>query len=355
MHRPPRILFDLGHPAHFHLFRHAMAALRAAGWEVEVLAHQKDCLHELLNAAGVPFHAVPRRGQSMAALAVAAGKALATTLALSRSRPFDLMVGTSVSIGLASRLTGAASVVFEEDDAAVVPLFALLAYGTAHYVATPQCLAFERHGSKHVTYPGYQELAYLHPRRYRPDPAIRSALGVAPGEKFFLVRLVALRAHHDLGQRGLSAGQAGEIVRRLARHGPVFVSAEAGRCGELGARPLPTPPDRVLDVLAAADIVVGDSQTMVAEAAVLATPALRCNTFVGRLSYLEELQHRFGLTIGHLPGQFDQLLATLDGWLARPDLKAEWLARRDAMLAQCVDTTDWMLELFNDLVSRRNG
>ncbi len=354
MSAAPRILFDLGHPAHWHLFRNAMADLKAAGAELAVLAHQKDCLHDLLRASGTAFHPVPRAGQSMANLAAAAGRALRLSLSLSRPRPFDLMVGTSISIGLASRLTGATSIVFEEDDAAVIPLFSLLAYGTAHHVATPRCLAPENYGSKHLTYPGCQELAYLHPRRYRPDPSIRAALGVGPDEKFFLVRLVALRAHHDAGHRGLGGEQAAAIVRRLSRHGPVFVSAEAGgQYAELGARPLPTPPDRVLDAMAEAHIVVGDSQTMVAEAAVLGTPALRCNTFVGRLSYLEELEHRYGLTVGVRPERFDDLCRTLDDWLSRPDLKRQWRRRRDAMLAECVDTTDWMLQRFAEILQRR--
>ena len=47
-----------------------------------------------------------------------------------------------------------------------------------------------------------------------------------------------------------------------------------------------------------ADIYIGDSQTMTAEAAVLGTPALRFNDFVGKLSYLEELEHKYELTYG---------------------------------------------------------
>jgi predicted glycosyltransferase len=43
---------------------------------------------------------------------------------------------------------------------------------------------------------------------------------------------------------------------------------------------------------------IGDSQTMTAEAAVLGTPAIRFNDFVGELSYLEELEYTFDLTYG---------------------------------------------------------
>lgn len=264
----------------------------------------------------------------------------------------DLMVGTSISIGPAARLTGAISIMFEEDDAQAVPVFAKLGYPIAHYVVTPQCLAFEKHGKKHLTYQGYHELAYLHPNRYTPQADILKVLGVGPNEKYFLVRLVSLTAHHDIGESGLSTAQAKTIVQRLAEHGRVFISAETTVDPDLRDYILPTPPDRIFDVLAFAHVVIGDSQTMAAEAGVLGTPSLRCNTFVGRLSYLEELEHKYGLTAGFLPKDFNKLLAKMDEYLAQDDLKQKWQQKRQVMLADCVDLTSWIFDLFNYLAQR---
>ncbi len=350
---PMRILFDLGHPAHYHLFRNAMAALRAGGHHVRIFARHKDCLTDLLDAAGWGYEIVRRPGRSIPAMAAEAAHVLARIVARARRERFDLMVGTSVVVGLASRLTGARSVVFGEDDARAVPLLALAGYRPAHYVVTPQCLAHEDHGPGHLTYPGYHELAYLHPRRFAPDPGVRRLLGVGPDEPYSLVRLVALTAHHDVGQRGLSPEQARRIVRRLRAKGRVFVSREAAGGPDVGAEPLPTPPHRIFDVMAGAEMLVCDSQSMAMEAAVLGVPSIRCNTFVGRLTVLQELEHRYGLTAGYLPGDFPTLLATLDDWLARPDLRGQWQRRREAMLADTLDLTDWMLELFDDLAHNR--
>ena len=347
-----RILFDMGHPAHFHLFRHALEALREGGHDVEIFARQKDCLPDLLDAAGWAYRIPPRGSHGLAAKGWEAARVLREVLGMSRPRPFDIMAGTSVVIGPAARMTGATSVVFSEDDAAVVRLFSIPAYAAAHYVVTPRCLAHERHGSKHLTYAGYQELAYLHPKRFRADEGVRGLLGVKPGERYFLVRLVALRAHHDAGQKGLSAEQARQVVRRLAQAGVVFVSREAGLTADVGARALPTPPDRIFDVLAGADLLVCDSQTMAAEAAVLGTPSLRCNTFVGRISYLEELEHRYGLTEGVRPERFAELTARIDEWLSTPDLRDRWQRKRRAMLSDCIDLTDWIVDLFGRLARR---
>ena len=46
---------------------------------------------------------------------------------------------------------------------------------------------------------------------------------------------------------------------------------------------------------------IGDSQTMTSEAAVLGTPAIRCNSFVNRISYLEEEENTYELTFGFKP------------------------------------------------------
>jgi len=142
------------------------------------------------------------------------------------------------------------------------------------------------------------------------------------------------------------------LIKHLLEYGRVFISAEKTVDEELQSCLLPTRVEQIFDVMAFADMVIGDSQTMVIEASVLGTPSIRCNTFVGRLSCMEELEHRYGLTAGFLPKDFDKLLAKIDEWLAEPDLKEKWAQRRQVMLADCVDLTSWILDLFNDLSLR---
>ncbi len=342
-----KVLFDLLHPAHFHLFKNVIVKLREGGHEVEIIIRQKDCLPELVEGSGFAYHLIKRNSSSLFNLGVETIKATVKAIRLSFGGRFDVMAGTSISIGPAARLTGAKAVMFEEDDARAVPVFAKLGYPIAHYVVTPKCLEFEKHGQKHLTYAGYHELAYLHPDRFTPDAGIIDELRVGPSEKYFLVRLVALTAHHDVGQAGLSIDQAKEIIERLSKHGRVFISAESTVDTDLEKYILPTSADRIFDVLAFAHMVIGDSQTMAAEAAVLGTPSLRCNTFVGRLAYLEELEHKYGLTAGFLPADFDKLLAKVDELMADSDLKQKWEGKRKRMLAGTVDLTDWIFDLFS--------
>jgi len=342
-----RVLFDLLHPAHFHLFRHVITELLAAGNEVEIIAREKDCLPELLSQTDWPVHLIERKKRSsLTVLAKETVQAAWLAMRLAQKKRIDIMAGTSISIGPAARATGATSIMFEEDDAKIVSIYAKLGYPIAHYVATPACLGFEDTGAKRLTYRGYHELAYLHPNRFTPDPQIREVLGVGPEERYFLVRLVSLTAHHDIGESGLSTSQAKQIVDRMSQHGRVFISAESTVDASLERYLLPTPADRIFDVLAYADIIVGDSQTMTAEAAVLGTPSLRCNSFVGRLAYLTELEERYGLTCGFVPHNFRTLLSTLDLWLAEVELKEQWRVKREAMLAESTDVTEWILDTF---------
>ena len=350
-----RVLFDLLHPAHFHLFKNTISQLRDSGHEVEIISRQKDCLPDLLERSGFGFHLIRRKGSGLFVLGLETIRATMMAISIARRNHVDFMVGTSISIGPAARVTGATSIMFEEDDAKVVPVFAKLGYPIAHYVVTPRCLEFEKHGKKHLTYRGYHELAYLHPKRYIPNRGILKKLGVEPNEKYFLIRLVSLAAHHDIGESGISTDQAKTIVHHLAQYGRVFISAESTVAGSLRDYLLPTAVDSIFDVLAFAHIVIGDSQTMVAEAAMLGIPSLRCNTFVGRLAYLEELEHKYGLTKGILPEDFDMLLAQLDKWLSQPDLKEQWQQKRQVMLKECVDLSDWIIELLHKLAKGKHA
>jgi len=101
-------------------------------------------------------------------------------------------------------------------------------------------------------------------------------------------------------------------------------------------------------------MLIGDSQTMTSEAAVLGTPAIRMNSFVGRISYLEEEEHRYGLTYGFKPDQFDQMVLKIEELLKMPNLKQEWQKRRQKMLSEKIDVTAfmvWFVENYPDSVN----
>jgi predicted glycosyltransferase len=341
-----RFLFDVNHPAHVHLVRGTLESLRSRGHECRVTARDKDVTTRLLASYGLDYTVPAPIGRGLLGWTREFVQRELVLGALCRRFRPHVIAGTSINAARVARWVGARSVILNEDDASVVPIFARLAYPLASAIVTPECLAYEGHGPRHHTYPSYQELFYLHPSRFVPDPAVRAELGLAEGQRYALVRLSALQAHHDRGIQGLTA----DFLRRL-RAAVVdeaglrlFVSSEKPLDPEWEPLRLDLPPDRAHDALAFADLFVGDSQTMTAEAAVLGTPAFRLNGFVGRLSYLAELE-RYGLAFGFRPGEEGRLLESLAALLSDPGRREAMADRRRRMLAERIDPLPWLVAL----------
>ena len=97
--------------------------------------------------------------------------------------------------------------------------------------------------------------------------------------------------------------------------------------------------------MAYSSMFLGDSQTMTSEAAVLGVPALKCNTFAGRLSVPNMLEQRLDLCYAYQPQQFEEMYSHIKQLLARDpeDLKNEWQEKRQRMLAEVIDPTEFFV------------
>ena len=340
---PGPLFYDISHPVQALMLRPVIEQLRERGHTPRVFARDKDVTLGLLDRFGIQATTLSarRRGRLGALVELFAREARLLRLALAE-RP-EAIIGTSVHAARVSRLSGAVSIIINDDDADAVPLFARLAYPLADVIVKPGCLTFENH-PRQLTYRGNQQLFYLHPARFRPDPEIRRELALGLTQKFGVVRLSALDAHHDVGVRGLTPFHLQELSHRLPKDMVVFASLEKPQSLPAGWRPIDLPPERVHHVLAAAEFFLGDGQTMTAEAAVLGTPAFRLNDFVGRISYLKELEG-YGLAFGFRPGDEAALLDHLTGMLNEPSARGRLLEARGRFLSDMVDPLPWFIDL----------
>jgi predicted glycosyltransferase len=338
-----RVLFDISHPAHVHFFKHMICELMGRGHETAIVARDKDVTHALLAHYGLEFISSGRSGHRhvVARFAELVQRDWALFRVARRFKPDVILTRNPCGVQVA-RLVGARGI-FDTDDGVAAGLHFRLARPFAHVITTPDCLP-DDFGRKHVRYPGYKQMAYLHPDHFTPDPGVLERLGVAEGEPYSIVRFVAMTASHDTGHAGLGLGTKEAIIRRLDRHGRVFITSEAPLPERWEAYRAPIPPEWIHHALAFASLYIGDSQTMAAEAAVLGTPSLRCSSFAGRLPHLNELQERYGLTAAFPPGEADALLRQLDEWLAEPDLKARFAAGRERLLAEKCNVARWMVD-----------
>lgn len=346
-----RVLIDISHPAHVHFYRHLHARILASGGEVLVVARDKDVTIDLLKAFEIPHLVVGRSGhRNMAGQLV---ELLSRDLFLVRKgmrfRP-DLVLTRNPTGVHAARAIGAIGI-FDTDDGRAVGVHYRAAAPFAQVITAPDSLP-ESFGRKGRKYPSYKSLAYLHPDLYTPSPNIRQGLGIEEGERFSVLRLVAHDASHDRHARGIDKTSLDGLVRVLAQQGKVFVSAEGGIPDIPQVRQLQLPPERIHDVLAAASLVVGDSQTVITEAALLGTPAVRINTWAKSSPHLTELEMRYGLVMSFLPEELDGALRAAGSLLEDASTQSEWELRRERMLSDKVNLTDWYFSLVLELAER---
>jgi len=349
-----RYLFYLAHPAHFHLFRPTIEALKDKGHEVLVTSKAKDVLQDLLASSGFNYlniSAKERKATRTGMLQALMKRTFRHLKICLRYRP-HIFVSTSAEFAPFCRLLGIKAISIFEDDLTLFPKYSRLLVPFLHHQLCPEsCFAgrWDKH-PKTVKYRGNQELAYLRPDRFIPDE--KTAMAVLDAHRpNFLIRFSGLTAWHDENARGISDSLAGQIIALLEPRGRILITSERPLPGALETYRVRIRPEDLLHVLYYADLYIGDSQTMTAEAAVLGTPAVRFNDFVGKIGYLEELEKKFGLAHGIPADRPDMLLKTLGELLERKDLKTEAAEKRKKLLENTIDPTllfVWFLENYPD-------
>ena len=333
-----RILVYLGHPAHFHNYKNTIAALKEHGHEVEVLIKKKDILEDLLRNAGIPYHNILEEGRKDSKTGIFLGivkRAWRLNKFCNRFHP-DILTGSSVENSWIGPLRGLPVINIGEDDADVVPNYAKLTYPGASVILCPESCDCGKWNGKAVKYPGYQELGYLHPENFTPDRSVVEKY-FSTDTPYFLMRFSGLNAHHDVGIRGISNAIAARLIDLLKPHGRIYITSERSLAPEFEPYRIAINPLDIHHVMAFADLYLGDSQTMAAEAGVLGVPFVRFNDFVGKIGYLNELENKYQLGFGTTPDHEDALYETVERRLAMPDRKATFQERRKRMLDASVN------------------
>lgn len=339
------ILMDIAHPAHVHLLRNTYFKLVEKGHNVFVTVKDIPAAIILLDKYQIPYIYLGGKRDSLVGKAIFQLKYNLRIWKLVVTEKIDIGFCSSMTIAHISRISRMKSIALDDDDDEVEPLYVKYAHPYANTILSPDCL--KRKSSKTIYYSGYHELAYLHPRRFSPDSDVLSDIGLKESDIYYLLRFNAFKAHHDSGVKGLSLDDKRKLIQTLEKTGKVFITTESEIDEEFRKYQLKVSPEKVHSLIYYASMLIGDSQTMTSEAAVLGTPAIRCNTFVGRISYLEEEQHKYGLTYGFRPENSNAMFAKIEELLALTNLKKEWQRRRQEMLADKIDVTAfqvWFIE-----------
>lgn len=342
------ILVDIGHPAHVHLLKNFIKIMQEKGNKVIVTVRNIPAAIHLLKIYGIEYIEFGSKSYSLIGKTFRQLKYDKLILDLVKKHDIEIGMGTSLTVAQVSRISKMKSFILDDDDSAVQPLFTKFVHPFSDYLISPDVLNFERKKKNHITYAGYHELAYLHPNRFSPDENVLNEAGVEKGEDYFVLRFNAFKAHHDFGIKGISNENKHKIVNILKERGKVFITTEKEIDPEFEEYKLAISPEKVHSLLYYAKMFIGDSQTMTSEAAVLGTPAFRCNSFAGRISYLNEEEYKYGLTFGFKPEEFEFMTRIIRQYLDVKNLKEIWKRKREKMLSEKIDVTSF----FVDLISR---
>lgn len=341
-----RILIEIGHPAHVHFFKNAINIWKTNGHELLVVSRDKEMTNYLLNAYRINAICISKAGHG--AVGLFKEMLLRNFRLWQLARRFKPDIMTSIGgtwISQVSKLIKKPAIVFYDTENA--SLSNTITYPLVAALCTPKCYQNEtKLGIRHLRYPGYHELAYLHPNRFKPGPKVLSAFRLDPSHRYFIVRFVSWGAGHDFHQKGMSLPQKKNLIDILSGHGKVFITSESLLPTDLEKYSSPIPPEYIHHVMAYATMVIGESATMASEAAALGVPAI----FISDTSrgYISEQQHHYELVYHYTNRQIHEAFKKIGDLLRRPHLHDEWQRKRNKMLDDCIDVTAFLVDFIND-------
>jgi predicted glycosyltransferase len=342
-----KVLFDIGHPAHVHLFKNVIDGLRRNGHEVKITARKKEMTFKLLESYGLDYESRGLMYTGLFGKAVGMIKIDLKLLSIARSFQPDILIGVhNPYITHVGRLLGKPSIIF--NDTENVKIASLLTYPFANAILTPSCFREHIESKKHIKINGYKELAYLHPNNFYPDADVLKDINLDPDDKFTIVRFISWGASHDIGLQGMKKGTEVDFINELKNYGEVYISSEKELDKKLERYRLKINPAKMHSLLHYAQMYIGEGGTMTTEAAVLGTPAIHIEStpegvptgnFCGNFL---ELRDKYNL-LYFFANQEDALKKAVQ-ILKIPDSKRIWTEKRNKLIEDKIDVAKWMID-----------
>ena len=344
-----KILFHLGHPAHFHLFKNVIKNLEINGHKISILIKKKDILEDLLNQAKLTYKNILTQGRKDSKIGLIYGQILQDygVLKFCLKNKQDLLIGSSSSIAHVGKLLNIPSINVTEDDAEVVPLFAKIAFPWSSAIIAPEVCSVGKWKNKKIAYSGYNELAYLHPQNFIPNRKLVNKY-FPTDNKYFILRLAKLTAHHDNNINGINKEIVSNLINILKTYGEIYITSERKLEEKFERYRININPLDMHHVLAFATLYIGDSQTMAAEAGVLGVPFVRFNDFVGQISYLNELEDKYKLGYGIKTNEVIKLYDIVNKLINDNNLIETFQKRREKMLKDKIEFSSFLTWFFEN-------
>jgi len=336
-----RYLFEVGHPAEVHCFKHTINNLKQKGHAVLVAARDKDITLPLLKALNIDH--VPL-GKNYPSKLAKFWSLLVNNFHLlrliHRFKP-DLVVSFfSPYAAQAGKLMRKTVIGFHDTEHARLAIAITRPFTDCLVVPEGYLLEFKKR--EPIRFKGYFELAYLHPNHFQPDPTVLDLLGVKKGGKYVLLRFVSHSPVHDRGMQGIGDDKKVWLYNQLQSQARVFISSETGLPEPLKPFQLNIPAQKIHDALFYASLLFSESATMTSEAAVLGIPAIFL--YPGELGYILDQQDRHQMVFHYKDPARDLEMATKKAiqLINNNNTHEEWQQKREKMMGQMIDVQAFM-------------
>jgi predicted glycosyltransferase len=284
-----KILFEICHPAHVHYFRNLINEYSKKGHQVKIIAQNRGIIAELLDKYKLEYSLFPNLPKNIW------GKLLFIPFidlifyrhAL-KFKP-DMLIGFGGAyISHVGWLIGKPSIVLDDTDIASMSHAAYKKIATV--ILSPNCFTKD-FGPRHLKFDSYMELSYLHANYL----SLENVLDKKPGttRKTVLLRFVSWRAHHDVGQNGISDDLKFQLVAELKNDYDIIISSEETLPESLAQYQYKFPADKMHSLLSSIDLFIGEGATMASECVMLGTPAVYVNSL--QCTTLLEQEKKYGL------------------------------------------------------------
>lgn len=330
-----KILIDIGHPAHVHLFKNTILKLKQNGHDITITARKKDIALELLDSYGFDYFVISKSGNSF----LGYGKELLIRnyqifKIASKFRPDIMLTVLDPSVVHMGKLLGIPTISFTDTEPEVIKYLDMVTQPFTDVILTLESVR-HNYGKKEIKINSYKELAYLHPNYFKPE--------ILKNDEFVLIRFVAWKAYHDVGKKGFDLETKIKLVKNLVKYTNVFISSEASLPKELEKYKLQISPEKIHNFLYNAKLLICDSQTMTTESAILGTPVIRCNSFVGNndMGNFIELEQKYGLIFNY--DDPNKVIEKAIELIQKSNLKEEWRNKKQKLLNDKIDFTAFLV------------
>lgn len=334
-----KYLIDIGHPAHVHYFRNFAKEMESKGHRILFTCRDKEVTIALLNSYsldyisfGKPFKSIPGKLFGFIYFTL---RMLLIAMKFKPDMLFNASMYSAITAWILRKPHISLEDTFNKEQVKIyLPFTDCVLTGDYDHPSL---------GNKEIQYHGYQELLYLHPKRYKPDKKILDELGLKENDKYIIIRFVSWNASHDIGHQGISYSNKLKVVEEFSKHAKVFISSELDVPDELIQYKIRIDPHRMHDVIAFSSLLFGESSTMAEEAAMLGVPSVYL--FDNSTYYTQHLEKDFGIMFNYSESENDQLNAIKKciELIQTIGLKEEWYKRRELMLTNKIDVTAFLV------------